>query len=557
MSRIYAGYHMRQFVAWVCGVIFCLGLHEAKAGLPDTNWTLMLAKSNQTISFTNPGPQVTTNKVGLRATATSGLPVTFSRASGPGTIVGTNLTFTGSGVVVVVASQAGNANWNPAPNKTNRITVTKAVASVTLNYLSQTYNGSQRIVTATTAPTWMPVVITYKGSTNPPVNAGSYVVTARVNSVIYQGGRTGTLVVAKANQTINFPNPGTQFITNKVGLRATASSRLPVAFTRLSGPGRLVGTNLTFTNVGVVVVTASQAGNTNWNVAPKVTNTITVLGLYTLSIRSAYGPSTPATGVYSRVMGTVLTNSVTNLVMSGSSTQFVCVGWSMTGNNPTTGSTNRFLMTLTNNATLTWRWQTNYWLQAAAGAHGSVNVTNRWYAMGSTVTVPAQAAIYYHFTNWSGTVTGSSVWTNPLSLLMNGSKSITALFEENVVTNCTPEWWLASYNLTNGGVSFSAAATNDVDGDGKVAWEEYWANTVPTDQLSVFKLKVVDKTNATGYVIGWTGLLYSISFSTNNAVGGWNNLVTNLNAQSGTYTDTTVRGTSIWYRGGALSPCND
>lgn len=88
-----------------------------------------------------------------------------------------------------------------------------------------------------------------------------------------------TLTMSKANQTItNFPNPGAQLTTNTVHLSAQASSELAVTnFAVLSGPGMISGlTTLTFTNSGTVKVTASQAGNTNWNAAANVTNSFTV-----------------------------------------------------------------------------------------------------------------------------------------------------------------------------------------------------------------------------------------------------------------------------------------
>lgn len=82
------------------------------------------AKMNQTIEFQAIGTQYTTGALGLAATASSGLPVTFAVGSGPAVIAGgTNLTFAGSGLVSIVASQAGDASWNPAPEVTNSFTV--------------------------------------------------------------------------------------------------------------------------------------------------------------------------------------------------------------------------------------------------------------------------------------------------------------------------------------------------------------------------------------------------------------------------------------------------
>ena len=76
-------------------------------------------KLDQTIDFPAIGNQLTTNAVTLAATASSGLAVSFAVASGPASLAGTALTFTGAGSVSIVASQAGNATYNAAPNVTN------------------------------------------------------------------------------------------------------------------------------------------------------------------------------------------------------------------------------------------------------------------------------------------------------------------------------------------------------------------------------------------------------------------------------------------------------
>ena len=66
-----------------------------------------------------------TNVVGLSAQASpSDLPVSFTVKSGPGKILGnTNLVFAGTGLVRIVASQAGNASYFLAPSVTNTFTV--------------------------------------------------------------------------------------------------------------------------------------------------------------------------------------------------------------------------------------------------------------------------------------------------------------------------------------------------------------------------------------------------------------------------------------------------
>jgi len=72
------------------------------------HFTAMLA---QTIAFTQPGPVTTrTPAFALIATASSGLPVSFTLDSGPAALAGGVLSPTGStGEVTVTATQPGNS----------------------------------------------------------------------------------------------------------------------------------------------------------------------------------------------------------------------------------------------------------------------------------------------------------------------------------------------------------------------------------------------------------------------------------------------------------------
>ena len=77
--------------------------------------TLAVNPAPQTITF-GPISDRTTASVNFNvlATASSGLPVTFSILSGPATINGSTIQITGPGTVVVQASQAGNGNYTAA-----------------------------------------------------------------------------------------------------------------------------------------------------------------------------------------------------------------------------------------------------------------------------------------------------------------------------------------------------------------------------------------------------------------------------------------------------------
>ena len=168
------------------------------SGNSPTASVMTLAKANQAISFASLGAQLATNVLALSATASSGLPVSFAVGAGPATISGgTTLSFTGAGTVSIVASQAGDASWNPAPSVTNTFAVSKAAAGITLGSLSQAYDGTPKSATATTVPAGLAVTLTYDGSAVAPSAAGAYEVVALVAEALYAGGATGTLTIAE------------------------------------------------------------------------------------------------------------------------------------------------------------------------------------------------------------------------------------------------------------------------------------------------------------------------------------------------------------------------
>jgi sugar lactone lactonase YvrE len=232
----------------------------------------------QTISFAPIADRpVTSPAFVLDATASSGLPVSYQIISGPATLSGSTLTPTGTGLVTVRASQGGNLGFLPAPDVEQSFNVTKAPATLTLGALNPTYNGSPKAVTVTTSPTPLTVTVTYDGSPAPPANAGSYAVAATINDATYQGSATGTLVIAKAPQTITFtPLPDRTFGDAPLDLTATADSALPVSFSVLSGPATLSGNTLTLEGAGTVTIRASQPGDTNRLAATPVDRSFTV-----------------------------------------------------------------------------------------------------------------------------------------------------------------------------------------------------------------------------------------------------------------------------------------
>jgi hypothetical protein len=101
---------------------------------------------------------------------------------------------------------------------TNTLTVSHAAASVTLGNLSQTSDGTPKSATAITTPSGLTVILTYNGSTNAPINAGTYQVIGTVSDPVYVGSATNNLVIT--NGTSNVP---TNIITTVSGSQMTIS----------------------------------------------------------------------------------------------------------------------------------------------------------------------------------------------------------------------------------------------------------------------------------------------------------------------------------------------
>ncbi|MDD4735110.1 MAG: choice-of-anchor D domain-containing protein [Kiritimatiellae bacterium] len=277
--------------------------------------TLELSQVTQTIIWTNPGTQTYTNETLLDAAVSSGLVPSYAVLSGPGALTNksyrTYMTYTGSGVVTVVASQAGNLNYTAAENVTQSWDVIRAPGQISLTNLTQEYTGSEITVAAVTTPTGLTYDVTYGGLTSGPTNVGSYIVVADITDPLIYGSTTGTLTITKISQTITFPSIAAQLTNAAVGLAATGGgSGNPVTFAVGPGPGSIAsGTNLTFTGVGDVYVVASQAGSGNYNPAMDVTNVVRVFSV------------TPVVGPYTGGNTIVITNgsfgTITNALVDG------------------------------------------------------------------------------------------------------------------------------------------------------------------------------------------------------------------------------------------------
>ena len=186
----------------------------------------------QKISFAAPASPVTygVKPITLSATSTSGLAVTFSVASGPAKVSGTEgstITTTGAGTIMVAANQAGNSTYAAAPQVTHSITVDKAPLTMTANNLSFAHGQSVPALTyfsagfvngdtAAKAYTGSPKLTTTATSASAPGAYPIVIAAGTLKSVNYRFAlKNGTMTVKPAG-TIAMPagppkaGPGSQ-----------------------------------------------------------------------------------------------------------------------------------------------------------------------------------------------------------------------------------------------------------------------------------------------------------------------------------------------------------
>ncbi len=261
------------------------------AAAPQVSRSFTIAKGDQTITFGALADKTLLDSpVTIAATASSGLTVAFASNSLPVcTVSGTSVTLLTTGVCSITASQAGNANWNAAaPTVTRTFNVT-ATQTITFPALAGVRLDQAAPATAATASSGL--AVTYStASTACSVTSGGVITLLAAGNCTIAADQAGngtyaaapqvsqSFTIAKGDQTITFGALADKtLLDSPVTIAATASSGLTVAFASNSLPVCTVsGTSVTLLTTGVCSITASQAGNANWNAAPTVTRTFDI-----------------------------------------------------------------------------------------------------------------------------------------------------------------------------------------------------------------------------------------------------------------------------------------
>ncbi len=232
--------------------------------------TRSVGKSEQIITFgLLPDKLVNVGPFGVTATASSGLPVALSIASGPATVNSNIVTLTGAGAVTVRASQSGNTNFNAAPDVERGFLVSKLSQFITFGALSRQVVGDAPFALSAISSSGLPV--SFSVLSGPAVVNGNIVTMTGAGLVVLRAAQSGdgtyapapnvdqVLIVAPGNKVMTdfqrlangiytfrfYGEPGTNYL---VQASTNLVNWVPLATNQVSGLGYMEFTDISNTN---------------------------------------------------------------------------------------------------------------------------------------------------------------------------------------------------------------------------------------------------------------------------------------------------------------------
>jgi sugar lactone lactonase YvrE len=264
----------------------------------------------------------------LSASSSAGLPVTFS-ASGPCTTSGT---ISGVGLCSITASAAGNSSYSAA-TLTQSFTIYPAVLKVTATSLSSVYGQPLPALTysltgfipgdTAAVVSGAPALSTTATATS---NAGTYPITVSTGTLAATNYSflyvSGTLTVQPANQsalTLKTVSPLTYNQSETLSVSGGTTNGA-VTYNLINGPCTLAGSQLTATSgTGACQVTATMAGNSNYNAVTSLPANVVTLSLANQAISfTTNPPATAATLSSFTVVATATSGGAVTFTSAGS-----------------------------------------------------------------------------------------------------------------------------------------------------------------------------------------------------------------------------------------------
>lgn len=373
-------------------------------------------------------------------------------------------------VVRATSSNSTSVNSNVTTLTTNASATPPVVTGATLNgtvgtafaghTISATNSPTGYALESGTLPAGLSLNATTGAITGTPTAAGNSSLTINATNAFGSGNATFNFAIARGNQTITFPAQSSLGIGSTRALDATTTSNLTISYTSSNtSVATINGGNVTGVALGNTTLTASQAGDANWNAATSETQNlqVTVLPIY----QHSFGTTAISSHPYTVAPETLNSNlSSSSWSTSGSSfTSFAgssgqAIALSSISGTPT--------ITLTFNVASGYALEINslsfYRVRSGTGPTSAAITINGGAAV-YTDTVPTVAA-----NTGSQAVTGKTQLTGTVTVLISLSGASGGTFRlddftlSGVVTQL-PQVATATYNGTVGTAFSQALAT--------------------------------------------------------------------------------------------------
>ena len=257
---------------------------------PQVTESVTAQKANQTITVTThaPASAAYNTSFDVAATAAPGLAVSYSSAGACSNSAAHFTMTSGTGTCTVKYDQPGNGNYNAAPQVTESVTAQKANQTITVSVhapASAGYNSSFNVSAAASSS----LLVSYSSAGSCSNIGATFTITSATGTCTVKYDQAGdanynaapqlteSVAAAAAAQAINVTThaPLNAVYGSSFSVAATGGgSGNPVTFSS-SGACSNVGATFTMTSgTGTCAVKYDQAGDSNYDAAPQVTETV-------------------------------------------------------------------------------------------------------------------------------------------------------------------------------------------------------------------------------------------------------------------------------------------
>ncbi len=330
--------------------------------------------------------------------------------------------------------------------------------------------------------------------------------------------------------------------TNEAILAATdlvAPANGPLGFTGDDAVG-LARVSGTFTNVIDAVGEEGADPGTGWDVAGTVDATYNHTLVRLASIRSGNSDWSTCSGEWTVLARDDFTNIGDHAMEGGLPGAFVagyqdlsCAGLSQVVTGLAENATYYYRVRATNDTGLSdysdvavAETRTSFWVVALAGPHGSISPSGAVSVVsGNGQDFQILADAFYHIETVAADGTPVAV-TNGSAMIVTwgpaaANGTVDVAFAESLAIHDVPQYWLDAYYP--GDTNYDALALDDDDVDGVLTWQEFIADTDPTDSNDVFRIHwVPDVPLATADFTSSSNRTYTLIASSNLVEGVWN-----------------------------------